>query len=180
MPLRRKSFTFVLCLCTQVWWQSEGCYGFIASFIMASSGKSNGPLTDKPTHLSTTVPPSPLPLSLFPSTFLFFPPSLPLSSSRLISSHPISPLFSSFHNPQFFSHLLTHDPKPPIFHRGYVNTAVIGMVEEVTQQPPPLERVALQRLATPDEIARLIVFLLSEESSYVTGAVWTCDGGLTC
>jgi NAD(P)-dependent dehydrogenase (short-subunit alcohol dehydrogenase family) len=35
------------------------------------------------------------------------------------------------------------------------------------------------RLGTPDEIAHLIVFLASDESSYVNGAAWPIDGGIT-
>jgi NAD(P)-dependent dehydrogenase (short-subunit alcohol dehydrogenase family) len=35
----------------------------------------------------------------------------------------------------------------------------------------------LGRLAEPDEIAAVIVFLLSERASYVTGAAWSADGG---
>jgi len=35
----------------------------------------------------------------------------------------------------------------------------------------------LGRLAAPEEIAAVIVFLLSERASYVTGAAWSADGG---
>jgi NAD(P)-dependent dehydrogenase (short-subunit alcohol dehydrogenase family) len=35
----------------------------------------------------------------------------------------------------------------------------------------------LGRLAEPDEIGAVIVFLCSERSSYVTGAAWSADGG---
>ena len=35
----------------------------------------------------------------------------------------------------------------------------------------------LGRLAQPEEIAAVIVFLLSEQASYVTGAAWSADGG---
>ncbi len=39
--------------------------------------------------------------------------------------------------------------------------------------------MALRRLADPTEIANVIAFLISQEASYVNGAVVTIDGGLT-
>ena len=38
---------------------------------------------------------------------------------------------------------------------------------------------AMRRMAAPSEIANCIVFLLSDEASFVTGANWRVDGGLT-
>jgi NAD(P)-dependent dehydrogenase (short-subunit alcohol dehydrogenase family) len=35
----------------------------------------------------------------------------------------------------------------------------------------------LGRLARPEEVAAVIVFLLSDQASYVTGAAWSTDGG---
>ena len=37
----------------------------------------------------------------------------------------------------------------------------------------------LGRIAKPHEIGEVIAFLLSEKASFVTGAAWTIDGGLT-
>jgi 3-oxoacyl-[acyl-carrier protein] reductase len=37
--------------------------------------------------------------------------------------------------------------------------------------------VSLARLGTPDEIADVVRFLCSDEARFVTGAIWTVDGG---
>ncbi|KAL8923574.1 MAG: hypothetical protein Q9208_004521 [Pyrenodesmia sp. 3 TL-2023] len=41
-----------------------------------------------------------------------------------------------------------------------------------------VSKVPMSRYGTPDEVAKLIAFLISEESSYITGSVITIDGGL--
>jgi citronellol/citronellal dehydrogenase len=43
---------------------------------------------------------------------------------------------------------------------------------ELTRKATPLKR-----LGTPDEVARVIVFLSARENDFVTGVVWSVDGG---
>jgi 3-oxoacyl-[acyl-carrier protein] reductase len=56
-----------------------------------------------------------------------------------------------------------------------------GLAEQQGDRDAVLAKVGagrpLGRLARPEEIASVIVFLVSERASYVTGAAWSADGG---
>jgi NAD(P)-dependent dehydrogenase (short-subunit alcohol dehydrogenase family) len=54
-----------------------------------------------------------------------------------------------------------------------VPPADIPRMREIINQEVPMGR-----MASPEEIARTIVWLLSDDASYVTGAQIACDGGL--
>jgi NAD(P)-dependent dehydrogenase (short-subunit alcohol dehydrogenase family) len=52
-------------------------------------------------------------------------------------------------------------------------------LEDASARAEALKAVPLGRVAEPEEVAAVIAFLASDEASYVTGAVWAVDGGLT-
>ncbi len=67
-----------------------------------------------------------------------------------------------------------------------VNTVVPGvfvtpMTEEARQDPQRMAKwrseIPMERLGDPEEVARVVLFLCSEASSYMTGSTVTVDGG---
>ena len=41
-----------------------------------------------------------------------------------------------------------------------------------------IEKIPQRRLGKPEEVARVVAFLLEDDSSYITGAVYSINGGL--
>lgn len=64
---------------------------------------------------------------------------------------------------------------------GYVRTALVdGLIAAGRLDPGRIEaRTPLARMASPEEVARVIAFLASDEASYMTGTVIPVDGGYT-
>lgn len=63
---------------------------------------------------------------------------------------------------------------------GGADTPMFRQWNETEAQRTAAARLhALQRIASPEEIANAAVFLASDESSFVTGSVFTVDGGLS-
>jgi 3-oxoacyl-[acyl-carrier protein] reductase len=60
---------------------------------------------------------------------------------------------------------------------GYVRTS---MTEKLSpeQKETFLENIPLRREAEPEDIARVVLFLASDDASYITGQVINVDGGL--
>ena len=42
-----------------------------------------------------------------------------------------------------------------------------------------IQQVPMKRMGTAEEVAKLVLFLLSDESAYITGAEVTIDGGVS-
>ena len=69
-------------------------------------------------------------------------------------------------------------------HPGYIDTPMIaprldGTVGNMTGRQSLEDLHPLGRLGQADEVAHMILFLLSDESTFSTGSEFVCDGGLT-
>lgn len=67
---------------------------------------------------------------------------------------------------------------------GEVNTPMLASERPSPPTPEDLQKLAdetipMARLAEPEEIAKVVVFLASDDASYMTGALVTADAGYT-
>ncbi len=63
-------------------------------------------------------------------------------------------------------------------HPGPIDTEMLH-VRTPEQNARRVQQVPMKRMGTAEEVARLVVFLLSDESSYITGSEVAIDGGAT-
>ena len=69
-------------------------------------------------------------------------------------------------------------------HPGYIDTPMIAprldqTIDNMSSRQWLEELHPLGRLGRPEEVANMILFLLSDESTFSTGSEFVCDGGLT-
>jgi NAD(P)-dependent dehydrogenase (short-subunit alcohol dehydrogenase family) len=81
--------------------------------------------------------------------------------------------------------LAPHQVRVNTIHPGYVATPMMDNIHRMVMPNAPelfeaaiAETVPMKRYAQPDEIAKLILFLSSDESAYSTGACFAADGGI--
>jgi 3alpha(or 20beta)-hydroxysteroid dehydrogenase len=62
-------------------------------------------------------------------------------------------------------------------HPGGIDTP---MIAGTTSEAPYYKRLPVPRIGVPDDVARTVLFLASDDAAYITGAELAVDGGATC
>jgi acetoacetyl-CoA reductase len=60
---------------------------------------------------------------------------------------------------------------------GFIETEMVAAIPEATLAKV-VEKIPQRRLGKPEEVARVVRFLLEDDSSYITGAEYSINGGL--
>jgi 3-oxoacyl-[acyl-carrier protein] reductase len=67
-----------------------------------------------------------------------------------------------------------------------VNAVAPGVIESPMTAPWPeevkksfIEKIPLGRLGKPEDVAKVVVFLASDDSNYITGQIINVDGGIS-
>jgi len=63
-------------------------------------------------------------------------------------------------------------------HPGPIDTEMLK-VRTPEQNAQRAQQVPMKRMGTAEEVARLVLFLLSDDSAYITGAEVSIDGGVS-
>jgi 3alpha(or 20beta)-hydroxysteroid dehydrogenase len=74
--------------------------------------------------------------------------------------------------------LAAHNIRVNSIHPGPIDTPMLH-VRTPEQNAARVAQVPMKRMGTPEEIADLVLFLVSDESRYITGAEIAIDGGAT-
>lgn len=60
---------------------------------------------------------------------------------------------------------------------GYIGTEMVRAMDETVLNERVLPQIPVGRLGEPDEVARIVVFLASDESGFITGSTIAANGG---
>jgi acetoacetyl-CoA reductase len=60
---------------------------------------------------------------------------------------------------------------------GYVNTEMVQAVPKDVLEKSIIPQIPIGRLGKPEEVARCVLFLASDEAGFITGATLTANGG---
>jgi 3alpha(or 20beta)-hydroxysteroid dehydrogenase len=71
-----------------------------------------------------------------------------------------------------------HNIRVNSVHPGYIKTPMMVAATD-EQGGEALKQIPLRRMAEPSEVSNLVVFLASDESSFITGTEHVIDGGMT-
>ena len=74
--------------------------------------------------------------------------------------------------------LAPHGVRVNSVHPGPIDTEMLK-VRTPEQNARRVEQVPMKRMGTAEEVARLVLFLLSDDSAYITGAEVSIDGGVS-
>jgi acetoacetyl-CoA reductase len=60
---------------------------------------------------------------------------------------------------------------------GYINTEMVQAVPKDVLDKTIIPQIPVGRLGEPEEIARVVVFLASDDAGFITGSTLTANGG---
>jgi len=64
-----------------------------------------------------------------------------------------------------------------LLHLGFIETDMTAVLKDEIKEEIA-KNIPLKRMGTSKDVANVVKFLASEDSSYITGQVITIDGGL--